>query len=265
MKRFSFTRFFVICSYLLVAGLYSNVSHAWDPCMYVVKKVTTDGGATWYDADTEAEAVTVTNGTGVAYRIAVVNCGGEDLTNVNVVDDVLGINRYLDNIVVGNKLEIVEPTPNICDGRSGTFVNTAEATATSAETATSLYHKDYAWVRCEVTGGGQGCTPGYWKQTQHFDSWPFPLTPSTGFATIFGVGDGTLLQALSTGGGGVNALNRHAVAALLNATSQAVSYDLAVSTIVSQYMAAYNSGDANMIEGTKNDFAALNELGCPLN
>jgi hypothetical protein len=111
--------------------------------------------------------------------------------------------------------------------------------------------------------GDEGCTPGFWKQSQHFDSW-------TGFATtdkfeaVFGVnvpGDPTLLQALNAGGGGINALERHAVAALLNASSPDVDYPLTVSEVIANVQAAIANGT---IEQTKNEFESFNELGCPL-
>src|SRR2546427_202665 len=71
-----------------------------------------------------------------------------------------------------------------------------------------------------------GCSPGYWKQPQHFGSYPSPLTPNTSLATAFGLTaaqatqfqtstginpNETLLQALSTGGGGDIADMRHIV------------------------------------------------------
>jgi len=62
-----------------------------------------------------------------------------------------------------------------------------------------------------------GLSPGYWKN--HTEAW---VGYSTGdyFDTVFGVGPHvTLLQALQTGGGGLNALNRQAVGAILNASS----------------------------------------------
>jgi len=124
-----------------------------------------------------------------------------------------------------------------------------------------------------VPGGGEGCTPGYWKQSQHFDSWTNHL-PDDPFDNVFdpddqdlrrpergSTADITLLQALGLRGGGVNELIRHTVAALLNAASGDVSYDLNESDVTSRYTAAIG-GD---VEGQKEEFAAFNEQGCPLN
>lgn len=111
--------------------------------------------------------------------------------------------------------------------------------------------------------GGQGCTPGYWKQSQHFDSWPAAYSPSTSFESVFGrdvPGNPTLLDALGLGGGGLKALMRHAAAALLNSAS--VNYGLTTGQVITKFQAAYDSKD---YETTKNLFDTLNNKGCPLN
>jgi hypothetical protein len=131
---------------------------------------------------------------------------------------------------------------------------------------------DFGYIAPPV--GGEGCTPGYWKNHAGLlkkngdyqkDSWA-----GTGYAVgdlydaTFGVTSsfgGTLIEALNRGGGGENALGRHAVAALLNAASS-VSYMYTPAQVIAAVQAAYASGD---FEGTKNDFAYENEMGCPLN
>ncbi|HXE57407.1 MAG TPA: hypothetical protein VNK43_05360 [Gemmatimonadales bacterium] len=112
--------------------------------------------------------------------------------------------------------------------------------------------------------GGEGCTPGYWKQPHHFDSWPAPYTPTTLFSSVFddAFPGMTLVQVLGQGGGGLKALGRHTVAALLNAASGGVDYDLTVQQVIDGFNAAYPGGD---IEGTKNRFEGFNQQGCPLN
>ena len=73
----------------------------------------------------------------------------------------------------------------------------------------------------------EGCTPGYWKQPQHLDSWvPTGYDPGQSIYSAFEVGpsDIALLQALKLKGGGWNAFWRHAVAALLNAAHPDVLY-----------------------------------------
>jgi hypothetical protein len=115
----------------------------------------------------------------------------------------------------------------------------------------------------------KGCTPGYWKQPQHIDSWPSGYAPSDSYNVAFGVtssfGSGfTLLEALGLGGGGENALARHAVAALLNAAHPSVNYTYPTEAqVISMVQQAYQSGS---YEATKNLFDAANNTGtCPLN
>ena len=117
--------------------------------------------------------------------------------------------------------------------------------------------------------GTQGCTPGYWKQTQHFDSWKVYL-PTDSFNTVFGLtgpfaNSFTLLDALNAGGGGIYALARHSVAALLDSSNGGVAYGYSTAQVIAMTQAAYTSGDAGQIEATKDLFAAQNEKGCPLN
>lgn len=113
--------------------------------------------------------------------------------------------------------------------------------------------------------GGEGCTPGYWKQSQHFGSW-VGYAPSQLFSSVFANAfpGQTLLQVLSLNGGGLNALGRHAVAALLNASSSNVNYDLSVEQVVNAFNAAYASGNKKTIEQQKDLFDMLNNQGCPL-
>jgi hypothetical protein len=123
---------------------------------------------------------------------------------------------------------------------------------------------------CVCAFGGQGCTPGYWKQKQHFDSWvkyipePSPEDPEELYMynKVFDVDYvKTLLEALKTGGGDEKALGRHATAALLNAANPDVNYFYTVYEIINMVQQAYDTDD---FEGVKNLFEAENERGCPL-
>jgi len=111
-----------------------------------------------------------------------------------------------------------------------------------------------------------GCTPGYWKQSQHFDSWN-GFSTGDSYDTIFGVTSSfdsgfTLLDAASQGGGGENALGRHAVAALLNTQNIDVNYPFTQAQVIDLVQDAYSDGD---FEGTKNILVEENEQICPLN
>jgi hypothetical protein len=102
----------------------------------------------------------------------------------------------------------------------------------------------------------------HWKQGHHNDSW-VGYTPDQSFEAIFGrnafTGDPSLATVLGFGGG-LNALGRHAVAALLNAASPDVSYEYSTSEVISKYRAAFDAGTAE-IEATKNLFDVANNAG----
>jgi hypothetical protein len=147
----------------------------------------------------------------------------------------------------------------------GQFRNDAVVTALSTRanedgTIDELVDSDPAHWLGVREAGGQGLTPGFWKQPHHLSFW-VGYSPTDRFNTVFGVNDPdnpTLLQALRRGGGGYKALGRHAVAALLNAASQNVSYLYTRPEIISMVQSAYSTGKYDPI---KNLFEAQNELG----
>ncbi|MGH7476605.1 MAG: hypothetical protein ACRELD_09975 [Longimicrobiales bacterium] len=116
----------------------------------------------------------------------------------------------------------------------------------------------------EPLPSGQGCTPGYWKQPHHFDSW-VGYAPGQQFSSVFddAFPGMTLLEVLQQGGGGLKALGRHTVAALLNASS-GIAYGLSANDVINAFNATFEGTDRDY-EALKNDFEARNESGCPLN
>jgi hypothetical protein len=130
--------------------------------------------------------------------------------------------------------------------------------------AGSLVRFTNTFVPPPPPSGLQGCTPGYWKQDQHFNSWTAPYTPNTLFNTVFdnAFPGMTLLQVLENGGGGLDALGRHTVAALLSSASNGVNYGMTPAQVIAAFNAVFPGGN---YEGQKNIFAALNERTCPLN
>jgi hypothetical protein len=113
---------------------------------------------------------------------------------------------------------------------------------------------------CDKTG----CTPGYWKQEQHFDSWVDWISPEQYFDDYFGAGPHvTLLEALWMKGGGENAFLRHAVAALLNANHPDVEYRYYHPDVMQIVQDTY-AANPPPFEAVKDDFAYWNEMGCPL-
>ena len=114
--------------------------------------------------------------------------------------------------------------------------------------------------------GGEGCTPGYWKN--HVEAWGCTgYGPDDNYATVFGVSPTfpatkTLMMALKLGGGGEYALARHAVAAILNAGCASVEFGYSQAAVISMVQEAYNT---DTFEAIKNSFVYQNEAGCPLN
>lgn len=111
----------------------------------------------------------------------------------------------------------------------------------------------------------KGCTPGYWKQAQHWDSW---INHSTGDAfddvfTCEDTGELTLLEALKKGGGGIYALRRHAVASLLNCEAFPCFDGGSPLDAVEDYCSSLDS--AMSIETQKDEFETNNDQTCPLN
>jgi fibro-slime domain-containing protein/uncharacterized repeat protein (TIGR01451 family) len=196
-------------------------------------------------------------GSEVLFEIVVTNTGDEDLENV-IVTDILepDCDRIIGFLASGESLTYTCTTPDVMMS----FVN--EACVTGERNDITVEDCDPSTV--EIEGGGEGCTPGYWKQSQHFDSWTAPLTPDTLFSDVFedAFPGKTLLAVLKQGGGGLKALGRHTVAALLNAASPGVSYDLSVNDVIEGFNDVFPGGD---YEGLKDLFEGFNEQGCPLN
>jgi hypothetical protein len=116
-------------------------------------------------------------------------------------------------------------------------------------------------AQTEYNTGGQGCTPGYWKN--HTGSW-VGYSPTALFDKVFGVtyyGSLTLEQALNAKGGGFNALARHAASALLNSSNSNISYGLTTSEIIALVQKAVKTNEPELI---KDEFAALNETECSI-
>ena len=126
-----------------------------------------------------------------------------------------------------------------------------------------------------IPTGGEGCTPGYWKQEQHFDSWS-TYTPGQLAGSVFNLGgfptlaSKTLVATLGgTGGpgtlGAASILLRAAVAAILNAESAGVDYTQVTADIIADVNAALASNDRATMLALAAELDADNNLGCPLN
>lgn len=181
--------------------------------------------------------------------------------NANVVSTTCGTGALISggSCVIVTRLTVTEAM------RPGPISNSVTVTASPVGFPNVLSATASDSVAIIPPPGNEGCTPGFWKQSQHFDSW-VGYSPNQSYEAVFGVdvpGSPTLLQALQNGGGGVDALERHSVAALLNASSGDVNSKYTVAQVIAIVQDGIAPGGLT-IEQAKNLLAAANELGCPL-
>ena len=132
-----------------------------------------------------------------------------------------------------------------------------------------------AVYRNSKVGGGEGCTPGAWKnRLRRIGAW-VPTGYSTGdlVNSVFiapSTFDGTtLLQALSLQGGNsfdekVEILLRAGTAALLNAAHPDVSYDLSPQGVIDAVNAAIASGNLQTVVDVAGQLDDFNNQGCDI-
>jgi hypothetical protein len=148
---------------------------------------------------------------------------------------------------------------------AATMAGVGVATTTTDTTPTAPTTTDTAPTTTTPPPGEEGCTPGFWKN--HPEAW-VGFSPGDSFATVFGVAalpgqpaTLTLEQAVNLGGGGFDALARHAVAALLNAAHPEVDYPFTEAQIIALVQGAIAGTED--VETVKNMFEAANELTAP--
>ena len=242
----------------------------------IVLKLTNDS----HNRQDSAERVRVYQGTGSGTNI---NKDGPALFD-SLVDDPAGVTNG-DLITISG----IDPTGNgliiTVQGPNHYYEYIKAYVSINCDLKVGSYSSGNTWVvfRVEDVGfgdgieicppiGGEGCTPGYWKQPHHFDSW-VDYQPGDIFRDVFGKGSRkSLLYRLSAGGGGYTAYHRHIVAALLNASSPNVDYFLDVNGVIDSYnqtrqavIAAPSSQRKAIWIAAKNIIRQQNELGCPLN
>jgi len=128
--------------------------------------------------------------------------------------------------------------------------------------------------------GGEGCTPGYWKN--HPQSWSKDIPEYLMFDTVFGTNvfpGMTLGEVIGLCSKKVHLKSKinlpchkcvnqtirlgfHAVAAIQNAAT-AVKYDLTVEDVIAEVQSAYKSGSKHRIEALKDRLDSLNNQYCP--
>ncbi len=208
----------------------------------------------------------------VVYTITIRNTGSVNLTNVTVMDTLLGdlSASFTDNLTPGQSETKTFPY-TIPLGTTGTLTNIATVSATAVPCGTCVCDGDCACV-CIIPG--EGCTPGFWKN--HTNIWPpTGYSPGQTLESVFNVPDSlgidndTLMDALEYGGGPgtlgmAKNLLRQAVAALLNSAHPDINYSMSTSQVISQVNAALASGSRSTMETLKNKLDMFNSLGCPI-
>jgi hypothetical protein len=226
----------------------------------------------------------------VTYIICIENCGGTDLENVVVTDEQLGgiLPGFPPVLAPGQlaceKFPYVVEEDDLCPLLNCAVVEAEAYPPLKPELVTA---KACAEI-CPEPCGGEGCTPGFWKNNgdKHGASaWcesidGIPISPDTPFSFVFWtnepliirgngkstITDPTLLQALGANGGGVNAMVRHGVAAMLNACSGCVDYAIGdPMKVIFMIEDTLNGVGDYTVDELHSMFAENNEAGCPVN
>jgi hypothetical protein len=173
-------------------------------------------------------------------------------------------------------------------GNGGAGNNYLVASATTSTTPPPQVCEDQAAsnfggpLPCVYPPKGNGCTPGYWKQTQHFASWvPTGLKPTDLVSTVFSksslysVGgkklsayslvDGLGFKGGSDLSGAAQILLRAAIAGELNAKYSGMNYPMTAGDIVTAVNNALASGNRDTIIALATQLDNNNNLGCTLN
>jgi hypothetical protein len=199
----------------------------------------------------------------VTWTYVITNTSGGLLINIVVTDNREGV------VSCPESLESKQSMTCTVTGvvQAGQYANLGTVRGEPSDGGPEVMDED----RSHYFGGvvvAQGCTPGYWKQRHHFDSWPAlaPFRPESLFSAVFedAFPDKTLLDVLKRGGGGLRSLGRHTVAALLNAAAGDVSFGLTPSEVITLFNDVF-PGTKDEYNELKDTFEAFNEQGCPLN
>jgi hypothetical protein len=146
-------------------------------------------------------------------------------------------------LATGANCEIVTARTVLAGDLPGPIVNTVSVHYNPTGFPNSI--DDSATASVTIQQISRGCTPGFWKQSQHFDQWK-TYTTGQSFFSVFGrtitIANGgknagtttnpTLLQALGANGGGINALARFAVAQLLNSQAFPGNSDFSAAQVI---------------------------------
>lgn len=171
----------------------------------------------------------------------------------------------LDGLEVGEELYIaahaamvlVDEEGNVVQGETGW----GEGPGFSGRNWAMYFHHTVQECEDGEEPALQGCTPGYWRQSHHFDNW-VGFSPADDFGEVVDRDvELSLRRTISAQGGDLYALLRHTTAALLNAANPEVNYPYTVEEVVELFQNAYDAGE---YEWAKDLLDEANNLGCPL-
>ena len=162
---------------------------------------------------------------------------------------------------------------------AGAYVNTGKVTGFETHTAQTVTASDTAGYFGRT--GFEGLTPGFWKNNagnKNAVAWPRDgngnliwdpgQAASTMFSALLTVGSPyaslSLADALGLGGGGLAALLRQAISAVLGATSPYVAYPLTAADVIAAVNAAILGGNATTITNLQNTLAGYNNAEADL-
>ncbi|MFL5938528.1 MAG: Calx-beta domain-containing protein, partial [Gaiellaceae bacterium] len=158
--------------------------------------------------------------------------------------------------------------------KNTSYTNVATVTGTEPRTQQTVTARDTAAYLGRT--GAEGLTPGFWKNNadnKNAIAWPhnpdgtLVWSPgqavSTMFSALITIGspyaDLSLADALGLGGGGIEALLRHGIAAVLGATSPFVAYPWTAAETIAAVNAAILAGDSNGIQNLKDKLEGFNK------
>lgn len=204
----------------------------------------------------------------------VTNIGNVALNNVTVVDDSGTPGDTSDDVVVlgptslaiGESANYLGSYLTLVEGPSTDMVVAAGDDAIEGAPVSAF---DTATCAVPPPPDFEGCTPGYWKQEQHFGNW-VGYNMGDSYETVFGVtlpvihSGISLLGALEAEGNtDGEALLRHSAAALLNTAK--VDYLLSTAEVIALVQAAWNDGSDAALSAAHRELADYNETyECPL-
>jgi len=230
---------------------------------------------------------TATTNQQITYSIIGTNSGPATALNVKVQDTLPAGATYVSSNNGGTQSGGVVTWPTIASlasgastptytvtvsyAAAGSYLNNTHIFTTSTETNANNNHAQAPTVVSPpVIVANQGCSPGYWKNHTGAGKWPSPYSPTQQFSAVFenAFPGQTLQQVLANGGGGLNALGRQVVSALLNAQKLGASnYGMTAAQVISAFNGVF-PGSASAYTTLQNQLEAMTDVNgrvCPLN